>query len=77
METNTRKGGRPRLADSQKKSFIVKISLDKGQYNLVEYKAKKAGISVIGHGQQCKSDCLCGKYWSFVGHLFSGDQRPI
>ena len=56
METNTRKGGRPRLADSQKKSFIVKISLDKGQYNLVEYKAKKAGISVSEYCREASLD---------------------
>ena len=56
METNTRKGGRPRLADSQKKNFIVKISLDKGQYNLVEYKAKKAGISVSEYCREASLD---------------------
>ncbi len=46
METNTKKGGRPQLADGQKKNHIVKISFDKGQFNLVEYKAQKAGVTV-------------------------------
>ena len=44
MNINKNKGGRPLLVEGQKKSYVVKISLDKGQYNLVEYKAKKAGL---------------------------------
>lgn len=44
MNINKNKGGRPLLVEGQKKSYVVKISLDKGQYNLVEYKAKKSGI---------------------------------
>ena len=45
MSNIKEKGGRPPLAESQKKDYVVKLCFDKGQYNLIDYKAKKAGIS--------------------------------
>ena len=42
MEAKKKKGGRPPLAESQKKDYVVKLCFDKGQYNLIGYKSKKA-----------------------------------
>ena len=58
MNINKNKGGRPLLVEGQKKSYVVKISLDKGQYNLVEYKAKKAGLKVA---EYCREASLENK----------------
>lgn len=58
METIKKKGGRPPLADSQKKKIAVKINFDKGQYNLVGFKAKKAGLSIA---EYCREASLENK----------------
>lgn len=58
METLKKKGGRPPLAESQKKKITVKINLDKGQYNLVGFKAKKAGLSIA---EYCREASLENK----------------
>jgi hypothetical protein len=58
MNTTKKKGGRPPLADSQKKTFTVKLSFDKGQYNLIGFKAKKAGMS---KSEYCREAALGNK----------------
>ncbi len=58
METKTKKGGRPPLAESQKKTYVVKLCFDKGQHNLIGYKAKKAGMT---KAEYCREASLGNK----------------
>ena len=56
METKKKKGGRPPLAESQKKDYVVKLCCDKGQYNLIGYKSKKAGLSKAEYCREASLD---------------------
>ena len=56
MEAKKKKGGRPPLAESQKKDYVVKLCFDKGQYNLIGYKSKKAGLSKAEYCREASLD---------------------